>query len=571
MLGLKPHGRLRRQAGYFVGPLAALALAACGGEGAGNGPGPGGAGAPGGGGNGGSGGQQMTPAASAPQVGLIGLRRLNRTEYASTLRDLTGTQKDYADTFPAENLSFGFDNIGEALTVQPLHVEAYQKNADDVLNDLFARPAADPARSRLITCDPNSGRACAVTSLLKFAQYAYRRPVVEAEVKSLADLAEDFVSTGGTWPDALKLAFKGVLLSPHFIYRVELDPNPASKEPHRVAPFELASRLSYFLWSTMPDEALFVEAQSGALVNDAGLSAQVSRMLTDPRSAALVSNFAGQWLNLRRTLQAIPDETVFPTFDEELRTAMRTESEMFFAELLRDARPITDLLTTSFTYVNQRLATHYGLPAPAGAGFERVELAGVPRMGFLSQASFLTITSNPTRTSPVKRGKWVLDQLLCSPPPPPPPNIDTNLVEMAGLSLRQRLEQHRAQEPCKSCHKVMDPIGLSFENYDGIGQYRSQDQFGPIDATGVLPTEQGDIAFNGAAELMPILAKDERLLGCIAQKVLTYAVGRGFTNDDEATLDAVLAATSASSQGMRGLFASTALSEAFRSRRAVGE
>jgi hypothetical protein len=573
MLGLKPHRRAARQAGYFLGPIAALALSACAGDaspGGGPGAGPGGGAGPGSGGNGAAG-QQTTPPSSAPQVGLIGLRRLNRTEYSNTLRDLTGAQKDYTNTFPAENLSFGFDNIGEALTVQPLHVEAYQKNADDALSAFLARPATDPARSRILTCDPNSGRACVFSALLKFAQYAYRRPVAEAEVKSLAELAEDFVTTGGTWSDGLKLALKGVLLSPHFVYRVEQDPNPTSKEPHRLAPFELASRLSYFFWSTMPDEALFVEAQNAALAKDVGLAAQVERMLADPRSAALVSNFAGQWLNLRRTEQIMPDTAVFPGFDETLRSAMRTEGEMFFAELLREGRPVSELLTSSFTYVNQRLAQHYGLPAPAGSGFERVMLSGSPRLGLLSQASFLTITSNPTRTSPVKRGKWVLDQLLCSPPPPPPPNIDTNLVEMDGLSLRQRLEQHRAHEPCKSCHKVMDPIGLSFENYDGVGQYRSQDQFGPIDATGMLPTLQGDVTFNGAAELVPILAKDERLLGCVAQKVLTYAVGRGFTDDDQATLDAVLAAMNASNKGLRGLFASAALSEAFRSRRAVGQ
>jgi hypothetical protein len=571
MLGLKLRGYAARQAGHLLGPIAALALSACAGEGpTDNGPGAGGGAGSADAGSGG-GGQHMTPPAGTPQVGLIGLRRLNRSEYSNTLRDLTGAQKDYTTTFPAENLSFGFDNIGEALTVQPLHVEAYQKNADEVLSAFFARPVADPARSRILTCDPNSGRACAVSALLRFAQYAYRRPVVEAEVKSLLDLAEDFVTTGGTWADGLKLAFKGVLLSPHFIYRVELDPNPTSKDPHRLAPFELASRLSYFLWSTMPDEALFVEAQSASLLNDAALSAQVERMLADPRSAALVSNFAGQWLNLRRVEQITPDAAVYPSFDDELRSAMRTEGEMFFAELLREGRPVSELLTSSFTYVNERLAQHYGLPAPAGAGFERVTLSDSPRLGVLSQASFLTITSNPTRTSPVKRGKWVLDQLLCSPPPPPPPNIDTNLVETGGLSLRERLEQHRAKEPCKSCHKVMDPIGLSFENYDGIGQYRSQDQFGPIDATGSLPTSEGDVTFDGAAELVPILAKDERLLGCVAQKVLTYAVGRGFTNDDTATLDAVLAAMNTSNKGLRGLFASVALSEAFRSRRALKE
>ena len=513
-----------------------------------------------------------TPTATASQVGVVTIRRLNRTEYGNTLRDLTGTSKDYGASFPPENLSFGFDNIGEALTIQPLHIELYEQSAEAVVNELFARPAGDAVRARFLSCDAaTAGRACLVQTLIAFAQYAYRRPVLEPEVGGLADIAQDFVTTGGTMNDGLKLAFKGVLLSPHFIYRVELDGDPTSKVPHRVSGFELASRLSYYLWSTMPDQALLLEAQQGTLTSDAGLSAQIERMLSDPRASALVSNFVGQWLSLRRTEQVKPDYTVFPSFDDELRASLRVESEQFFGELFQKARPISELLTGTFTYVNKRLATHYGLPAPSGAGFERVELSGTTRLGFLTQGSFLTTTSNPTRTSPVKRGKWVLDQLLCSPPPPPPPGVDSAGVDMGTASVRQRLEQHRAKEPCRSCHAVMDPIGLSFENFDGIGVYRTQDQYGPIDATGSLPTAAGDVSFLGASQLVPILAQDERLAGCVAEKVLTYAVGRGFGVADQATLKAVADATATSGKGFRGLFASAAASEAFRSRRAVGE
>lgn len=569
MLGLKLTRRLGRRAGLGLLPLMTLVLLACGSANEPGANGSGGAGAAGSAATGGAGGG--TPAATASQVGVITLRRLNRTEYGNTLRDLTGTTTDYGANFPPENLSFGFDNIGEALTVQPLHVELYEQSAEAVLNDLFARPATDALRARTLTCDPGAGRACVVQTLLSFAQWAYRRPVLEAEITGLADIAQDFVATGGTASDGLKLALKGVLLSPHFIYRVELDADPTSKTPHRVSDFELASRLSYYLWSTMPDQALLVEAQHGALATDAGLTAQIERMLSDPRASALVSNFVGQWLNLRRVEQVKPDYTIYPTFDDELRASLRTESEQFFSELLQKGRPISELLTGSFTYVNQRLATHYGLPAPAGSGFQRVELAGTPRLGFLTQASFLTATSNPTRTSPVKRGKWVLDQLLCSPPPPPPPGVDSAGVDMGAASVRQRLEQHRAKEPCHSCHAVMDPIGLSFENFDGIGVYRTKDQYGPIDATGQLPTAAGDVSFLGASELTPILAKDERLASCVAEKVLTYAVGRGFTGADQATFKAITDATSASGKGFRSLFASVAVSEAFRSRRAVGE
>ncbi len=570
MLSLKHRPRLGRNATTWLLALAALACSAE------NNPGSGASGAAGGVGSGGSTGQGGTSAsggaATAVQAGVTTLRRLNRTEYGNTLRDLTGTATDYGAKFPPENLSFGFDNIGEALTIQPLNVELYEESAETVLNELFARPASDPSRARVISCDAKAGgRSCMVQVLIAFAQYAYRRPVVEAEVSGLADIAQDFVATGGTADDGLKLALKGVLLSPHFIYRVELDPDPTSKTPHRVSGFELASRLSYYLWSTMPDQPLLVEAQRGTLDSDAGLAAQVDRLLKDPRSHALISNFVGQWLNLRRTEQVKPDYMVFPTFDDQLRASLRTESEQFFDELFQQGRPISELLTGTFTFVNKRLATHYGMPAPAGDGFVRVDLSGTPRTGFLTQASFLVATSNPTRTSPVKRGKWVLDQLLCSPPPPPPPGVDSAAVDQGTTSVRQRLEQHRAKEPCHSCHAVMDPIGLSFENFDGIGAYRTQDQYGPIDATGTLPTPQGDVSFLGANQLTPILAKDDRFASCVAQKVLTYAVGRGFSGADAATLKVVTDATTASNQGFRGLFASVALAEAFRSRRAVGE
>ena len=577
MLRLKLGSQLGRIVGACSLSAAVLAIGGCSSSSAQQPGGAGGADMAGGGSTttGGSGGTMITPPGSAPQVGVMTLRRLNRTEYGNTLRDLTGTTTDYGAKFPPENLSFGFDNIGEALTVQPLNVELYEESAEAIVSELFARPAADAVRKRFLNCDAaTGGRTCVAQSLVAFAQYAYRRPVVEAEISGLADLAQDFVMTGGKPDDGLKLAMKGVLLSPHFIYRVELDPDPTSKMPHRVSGFELASRLSYYLWSTMPDQALLVEAQGGNLVTDSGLSAQVERMLADPRSSALISNFVGQWLNLRRTEQVKPDYTVFPKFDDELRASLRGESERFVNELFQKGLPVSDLLTGTFTYVNKRLATHYGLPVPASPaadGFARVDLAGSPRTGFLTQASYLTATSNPTRTSPVKRGKWILDQLLCAPPPPPPAGVDLSAVDMGTMSVRQRLEAHRAKEPCHSCHAVMDPIGLSFENFDGVGAYRTQDQYGPIDATGTLPTAAGDVSFMGASELVPILAKDTRLLGCVTQKILTYAVGRGFSSTDEATLKSVTDAAAVSGKGFRSLFASVAGSEAFRSRLAVGQ
>jgi hypothetical protein len=521
----------------------------------------------------GGGGGTTSVTSSKPEVNVMTIRRLSRTAYTNTLKTLTGTKQDHGSKFPAGDLSFGFDNIGDALTVQPLHVELFEQTADSVLNELFALPATDANRAKVLACDAQSGgHACVVSTVLAFAQRAYRRPVVEAEITPFVSIADSFTMTGGTAADGLKLALKGVLLSPHFLFRVELDASPTSKEVHRLNAYELASRLSYYLWSDMPDDALFASAKSGTLVSDAGLTSEVSRMLGDPKSQALVSDFAGQWLNIRRVAAVKPDAATYPAFNAQLAADMQTESYMMFGELLGQSRPITDLLNSDFTYVNKNLASFYGMTPPTGDGFVKVPLAGSHRAGYLMQGSFLALTSNPTRTSPVKRGKWVLEQLLCSAPPPPPPGTKFDLDENAGTqSVRSRLEAHRAKEPCHTCHALMDPIGLSFENFDGIGKYRSADQFGPIDATGTLQTAAGEVTFNGAEQLMPLVSKDERLAPCVAQNVLTYAVGRGFTSDDAIALKSVLTATAATGQGLRGLVGMVALSESFKSRRAVGE
>jgi hypothetical protein len=524
------------------------------------------------GGNGaGGGGGGVGAGASRPEVGVITIRRLNRNEYTNTLRALTGTKLDPGASFPPDNLTFGFDNIGEGNPVQPLHVEQFEKQADAVIEELFALPATDPNRSKTLTCDAASaGRPCLVSTVLAFAERAYRRPVLEPEIAPFLAIADDFTMTGGTAVDALKIALRAVLMSPHFLFRVELDASPTDKTPHRVNAYELASRLSYFFWSSMPDDALIASAKSGELMTDDGLLKQISRLLSDEKAKNLIDNFGGQWLTTRKVLTMKPDDNVYPKFDDALANSMAIESGMFFAELVSKGSPITDLLSADFTYVDKNLAAFYGLPAPTADGFQRVALTGSPRIGFLTQGAFLTLTSNPTRTSPVKRGKWVLDQLLCAPPPLPPDGVDTDLPA-DGTSVRARLELHRSKEPCKTCHKLMDPIGLSFENFSGVGEYRTADEFGPIDATGTLEVAGAPVNFNGASELVNLLTKDERLSRCLAQKVLTYAVGREFTGDDGNAIDKLLSAATASGQGLRGVFGSVALSESFRSRRAVGE
>jgi hypothetical protein len=510
---------------------------------------------------------------SKPEVDVITIRRLNHTQYGNTLRALTGTATDYGSGFPADDLSFGFDNIGEALTLQPLHLEVYEKSADSVLAELFALPAGDARRAKVLSCDPNTaGHACILSTTLAFAERAFRRPVTEADVSRYVAIADDFVMTGGTGADALTLALKGILLSPNFLFRVELDPTPTSKDEHPLSAYELATRLSYYLWSSMPDDALFQSAKDGSLVTDQGLTTQVARMLGDQQAQALVDDFAGQWLNIRRVLMVKPDATTYPNFNADIAQAMQTETAMLFSEMLGKGRPLTELVTADYTYVNAPLAAYYGMAPPAGAGFTRVPVAGSHRTGFLMQGSFLTLTSNPTRTSPVKRGKWVLEQLLCSPPPPPPPGVNLAALDGGGQSVRAKLEAHRAKEPCHSCHSMMDPIGLSFENFDGVGTYRTADAYGPIDATGTLATPGGDVNFNGADQLVPILAQDSRLAPCAASKVLTYAVGRGFgMNDDALAVNNLLSEMNKSGQGLRGLIGGVTLSASFRKRRAVGE
>jgi hypothetical protein len=504
-------------------------------------------------------------------LGVVTLRRLNKTEYSNTLRDLTGTVVRYGDNFPPENLSFGFDNIGEALTVQPLHFELLEQSAQAVIDELFTRPPGDPMLARTVPCDPASGHDCIALVVRGFAERSFRRRVTDEDILPFITVAETYVAGGGIAIDGLKFALQGVLLSPHFLYRVELDADPASSVAHALNSFELASRLSYFLWSTMPDDPLFVVADTGTVGDDNTLTSEVARMLADGKARALVDNFAGQWLNLRRLDNVTPDYAAYPSFDEDLRVALRTESELFFSELLQQGKPLTELLTANYTYVNARLAQHYGLPAPAGGDFVRVELTGSARGGFLTQGSFLTLTSNPTRTSPVKRGKWVLDQLLCAPPPPPPPGVDTSLSEGGDqpLSLRARLEAHRADPACAGCHTSMDPIGLSFENFDGIGGYRTEDPGGAIDASGVLPTAGGDVAFSGPLELAAILIGDSRFDSCVTRNVLTYATGRGFGDPDAALIESIAARAKEKGGSLTAIIESVVLSDAFRTRRAL--
>jgi hypothetical protein len=377
-------------------------------------------------------------------------------------------------------------------------------------------------RDRILICDQLGDQGCQTTILAAFAKRAWRRPAADDEVARLRALVDVAVAEGDTPEAGLRLALQQVLVSPHFIFRVELDPDPASVTPHPLTGWELASRLSYFLWSTMPDDALFAAAESGALVDDpAELERQALRMLDDPKAVAMIDNFAGQWLFTRALGDQDPDYTLFPDYDVELEDAMREETRRYFAAFLAEDIPMDQFLVGDFTYVNDRLAEHYGLPAPGSPeDLVRVSLAGTPRRGFLTQASFLRVTSRPKRTSPVLRGKWVLDNLLCTPPRPPPPGVEGLPDEGTTTgSIRDQLEAHISDPVCASCHRVMDPLGFGLDNFDAIGRFRTEDSGYPIDATGVLAD---GTPFDGAIEMTQQLAANPKVYRCMVEKLYTY-------------------------------------------------
>jgi hypothetical protein len=630
--------------------------------------------------------------------GRVTIHRLNRVEYNNTVRDLLGTSLQPANDFPADDHSFGFDNIADALTISPLQLELYERAAEtlaeealestavsgeavkteaetltgdagaatgtgwnlttngsvglshsfpadgeytvrarvfqqaagpdaaqaslhiggqtfgpfdveatsaapmtieqkvtvtkgsqqvsvEFLNDFYEAASGmdrnlvvdwieisgppgsgggSSAYERIVSCDPTSGEACLRTILGDFAERAWRREIADTEIDPLLALVDGATAEGDDIDEGLKLAVRGILTSPHFIFRVEIDTDPASPVPHKLNDFEIASRLSYFVWSSMPDDELFDAAKAGSLQDEAEVAAQVARMLEDGKSSALVDNFAGQWLYTRALAEATPNAEDFPDFDEELRESMRAEADLFFKEFLRGEMAIDQLLDAEFTFLNDRLATHYGLPLPGSSDLAKVQLDSDQRGGLLKQGGLLTLTSNPGRTSPVKRGKWILTQILCSEPPPPPAGVEGfEEKDLENASIREKLEAHRQDPVCASCHDIMDPIGLAMENYDAIGAWRTKDNGFDVDASGVMP---GGEEFDGANEMAGLISKDPRFAKCAAEKVFTYALGSG-EGLDEHYLEQVTEKFAAGGLKLNELIALVATSEPFLYRR----
>jgi len=628
-----------------------------------------------------------------PDPGRVTLHRLNRVEYDNTIRDLVGIDFKPAEDFPQDDIGYGFDNIGDVLSLPPVLLEKYLKAAERILDEaLVTGPRPTPVRAfatakleggqdlgpvrglsangeivvpmkftvpgqyrltfeaygdqvkpdpvkaavRLDGADvkllevpqrkgspgkfevelevkagagqrltvaflndlyekrtvereegqgekkrkrkeeviddrnlftqkfeltgplgvdqplpashhrvffklPVKGKESAVGRELvgKFAQRAWRRPVTAGELDRLMRLFEQGRRDGENFEASVKLALTAVLVSPHFLFRGEIQPNPDNPaQVQAIDEWALASRLSYFLWSTMPDDELFALAGKNRLRKN--LDAQLKRMLLDPKARALTENFAGQWLQLRLLDLIEPDRKQFPGFSDDLRRAMRTETERFFEYIIHEDRPVSDFLLADYTFVNGALAQHYGLEGVTGDDFVKVSLKGSPRQGVLTQGSILTLTSNPTRTSPVKRGKWVLENVLATPPPPPPPGV-SSLESQAALkgTLRQRMEQHRENAVCASCHEKMDAIGFGFEHFDGIGGFREKDGKDPVESSGELSAQQ---TFKDHRDLNALLIEARRadFLRCLTEKMLTYALGRGLEYYDKPAVQGIM-------------------------------
>ena len=651
---------------------------------------------------------------SHKDAGRVTVRRLNRAEYNNTVRDLCGVAFKPADDFPTDDVGYGFDNIGDVLSLQPIMIEKYLAAADKILEAAvvsmepvkqerqtfraqqlqavprgsknrdkppritltaegsafidkynfqatgeyavrvkawgtkvggaaaklviridgkdqkefdvdaptdkprtfevkvkvaagerrvaagFANPFENkdekddakkfrtlgvvsievegpigksekplPVATKGVVAYPPTGpadaRESAEKSLAEFARRAYRRPVKPAEVQRLMKLYDLATSKGEPFHQAIKLPLKAVMVSPHFLFRIEDDPKPG-ETVRTLNEYELATRLSYFLWSTMPDEELFRLAAKGELRKPGVLKAQIARMLQHEKAVALTENFAGQWLMLRSVKTSAPDPKTYPTWDEPLREAMVRETEMFFEHVVREDRPVTDFLDANYTFVNERLAKHYGIKGVDSSKFRKVELPDNRRGGVLTMASVLTVTSNPTRTSPVKRGKWVLDNLLGQPPPPPAPDVPQLEATPLTGTLRQQMEQHRANPACANCHAKLDPLGFGLENFDGIGLWRTEDRKEKIDSSGVLP---GGAKFDGPGELRKILlGKADLFRRCLAEKMLTYALGRGLEYYDKCALDALVAKLKAGGDTVSALALAIVESDPFQKRQA---
>lgn len=475
-------------------------------------------------------------AADASQAQFRVLTRLNRAEYDNTVRDLLGDTSHAAlSALPADFGDGAFDNNAAALNIDPALTQTYSQLAETLAEAAVA--TGSPGRALVFTCKTTDA-ACAKQIASDFATRAWRRPLQAGEVDKLVALYTSTRTAGFSFDEGVQMVIEGALMSPNFLFRPELDQVADAATTHPVNAYELATRLSYFLWSSMPDTALTAAAASGELTTQAGLQTQVARMWTSPNAEAFYQRFPGQWLHTANvTVGKQPAAEIYPKFNATLKAAMEGETARFMREIVTSDRDFLDMLDAKFTYLNAPLAQFYGVSGQFTNDFVRVDLTGnTQRGGILTQASFLTVTSPSERTSPVMRGQWVLARMLNSPPPPPPMNIPPLDAQTSTTpqTVRQKMTAHAVNPACAVCHTLMDPIGFGLENYDGIGQFRTTDAGMMVDASGQLA---GGKAFNGAIELQKLLRQDPRVPRAVVQYLISYALGRELGSADSCLLD----------------------------------
>lgn len=470
---------------------------------------------------------------------------------------------DGEHTFTAEFVN------DEAVNSIPLtaRLSSKQNIYPDVIEIAGPFPSSQPhpVQKKILVCDPASGASCVDRILSSLARSAFRRPVTRVEVGNLIRVFNQAKEAGYTPAQSLQFAITSLLVSPKFLFRIENSPRPGTIA--RITDLELASRLSFFLWSSIPDEELLRLGETNKLHLPDVLDAQVKRMLGDPKSSAFAENFSGQWLETRSLDAVRPDPAKFPDWTAELKEAMATETRLFFEAVMRENRPLSDFIDGKYTFLNELLARHYGIPGIAGPEFRRVELATGQRSGVFTQGSVLTVSSYPTRTSVVLRGKYLLENLLNAPPPPPPPDVPALNEGALGVAqtLRKQMEQHRADPACASCHSRMDPLGFGLENYDAIGKWRTEDGKFPVDASGIFPNGK---EFSSPASMKTLLLESmPEFARCVAEKMLTYSLGRGLELFDRRTVNDLVRQTAEHDYKLQSLIFGIVHSVPFQQRR----
>lgn len=495
--------------------------------------------------------------------GRVGLQRLTRAEYNRTVRDLFGVTSSPADAFPPDSATGGFDNNAGSLTVSPQLAALLLDAAQTVAAEAIANDAGE-----IISCDPDEDAGCAREVVTALALRVYRRPPSEAEIDGLMTFVAFAEADGDPFPAGIEHALAAMLMAPQFLFRsipAEGAGPLAEGEIAVLDDYALATRLSYFLWGSTPDDALLARAGEGALHDAGALREEFDRMLADPKSAALFDGFVSQWLQLGKLGAATPDPTAFPEWSEEVRAAMLEEARLFFAGIRERDDSVLEIISGNRTYADATLASIYGVDGVQGSDFVAIDTDPTQRAGVLTMPAILAMTSGPLEPNIVRRGVWLAEAILCASPPPPPEGVPAAPDPEPGETERERLERHRADPSCASCHTLIDPLGFGLEHYDALGRWRDDVNGEPVDALGELP---GGRTFEGAVELAEVLAHSEELPACVTTKVMTYALGRTVGADDTCVVEAIGEATVNPDATFSDLLWAVVTSDAFRSEEA---